>query len=49
MKIINYFYPSTYREYFDFVPPYISRASEAMAWKFDVKEEDYIDNFVVET
>jgi len=49
MKMINYFCPSTGREYFDFVPPHINRASQAMAWKFDVKEEDYINNFVVET
>ena len=47
--MINYFCPSTGREYFDFVPPHINRASQAMAWKFDVKEEDYINNFVVET
>jgi hypothetical protein len=49
VKIVSYFCPSTGREYFDFVPPHINRASEAMAWKFDVKEEDYLDNFVVET
>ena len=49
MKIVNYFCPSTGREYFDFVPPHITRASESMAWKFDVKEQDYINNFVVET
>jgi hypothetical protein len=46
---VDYFCPTTGRGYFDFVPPYINRASEDMAWKFDVNEEDHINNFVVET
>lgn len=49
VKIVHYFCPSTGREYFDYVPPEINRADEAMAWKFGISVEDYVNNLVVET
>lgn len=49
VKVVNYFCPSTGREYFDFVEPQITSAVEAMAWKFNISVKDYIENLVVET
>ena len=49
IKILEYSCPSTGRQYFDFVLSNISNAAEAMAFKFKVSKETYINNFVVET
>jgi len=50
VKVVNYFCPSTGREYFDFIPPNIERADQAIAWKFGFENiKDYIENLVVET
>lgn len=49
VHIINYFCPSTGREYFDYVPENITRAREGMAWKFNITEEEYMNDLVVET
>ena len=50
VKVVNYFCPSTGREYFDFVPYNIEKAEEGMVWKFGFENiKDYIENLVVET
>ncbi len=41
IKLLTYSDPSTERPYFSFVPPETKTAKEAMAWKFQMKEEDY--------
>jgi len=41
IKLLTYSDPSTERPYFSFVPPEQKTAKEAMAWKFQMKVEDY--------
>lgn len=41
LKILKYKDPSTQQIYFCFVPDYIERPDEGMAWKFHLTEEEY--------
>jgi len=41
IRLLTYSDPSTERPYFSFVPPEQKTAKEAMAWKFQMKVEDY--------
>jgi hypothetical protein len=41
MKILRYKDPSTSKIYLSFVPDYIKKADDAMAWKFHLLEKEY--------
>lgn len=48
-KLLRYGCPSTDRQYASFVPENIKDADEAMAWKFKLTKEAYLNDIVKET
>lgn len=47
-KLLQYACPSTDRKYASFVPETIKNADEAMAWKFNLTTEEYLNDMVKE-